>query len=83
MTSIVNQAMNRELIAPKTEPTIIILLNVHKIKLSSKFVSLYTLINVTLRAYQSSFFVQWMVVNVEIRNWPKYKKINIFGGVKP
>lgn len=44
---------------PRVNPTVILFLRRHSIKLPSKFISPYPQINVVLRPHLRSFFVQW------------------------
>lgn len=74
-----------ELGGPRAKPAVSILANGYNIKLSSKFQSskflLYTheLVQPLSSVRRVCFFVQWLVVNVEIHMWPKYKDTAVNG----
>lgn len=63
-----------ELMNPTGKPTTAILLNGGSLELTSKWVSLYTLINTTLRPHQRSFFVYQTAI-VRAPNSTKYREI--------
>lgn len=63
--------MVAELTGLRDEPTIIIRLNVHRLRLPSKFESPYLEVSGTLGPHERRFFMQWVVVKAETHNWPK------------
>lgn len=69
--------MIRKLTRPRFETATITFQNGHSVKLPSIFIYSFLNIFAILKAYQRSFFVQWVTVSVEIHVWTEYRDVSI------
>lgn len=74
--------MARKAIGSRGEPSTMLLTG-HRIQLTPGDLPLYPWINASLKSYQNSFYVQYMVINREAHNWPRIYRLGGQGMLSP